>query len=121
MTRYSAEWEEAGKMFAFEYAGVKPDVLAVAKALGNGLPIGAFLTNEKAAVLVPGDHGSTYGGNPLVCAGASAVLDIFQNEGILENVNEVGAYLWKKLEEIRAKYPVIRDHRGKRADPGTGI
>ena len=100
-------------MFAFEYAGVKPDVLAVAKALGNGLPIGAFLTNEKAAVLVPGDHGSTYGGNPLVCAGASAVLDIFQNEGILENVNEVGAYLWKKLEEIRAKYPVIRDHRGK--------
>lgn len=103
----------SGKMFAFEYAGVKPDVLAVAKALGNGLPIGAFLTNEKAAVLVPGDHGSTYGGNPLVCAGASAVLDIFQNEGILENVNEVGAYLWKKLEEIRAKYPVIRDHRGK--------
>ena len=63
----------SGKMFAFEYAGVKPDVLAVAKALGNGLPIGAFLTNEKAAVLVPGDHGSTYGGNPLVCAGASAV------------------------------------------------
>ena len=103
----------SGKMFAFEYAGVKPDVLAVAKALGNGLPIGAFLTNEKAAVLVPGDHGSTYGGNPLVCAGASAVLDIFQNEGILENVNEVGAYLWEKLEEIRAKYPVIRDHRGK--------
>ena len=103
----------SGKMFAFEYAGVKPDVLAVAKALGNGLPIGAFLTNEKAAVLVSGDHGSTYGGNPLVCAGASAVLDIFQNEGILENVNEVGAYLWKKLEEIRAKYPVIRDHRGK--------
>ncbi len=103
----------SGKMFACQYAGVKPDVMTVAKALGNGLPVGAFVTNEKAAVLVPGDHGSTYGGNPLVCAGASAVLDIFEEDHILENVNEVGAYLWEKLEEIKEKYPVIRAHRGK--------
>lgn len=99
-------------MFACQKYGVKPDVMAVAKALGNGLPIGAFLTSEKAAVLVPGDHGSTYGGNPLVCAGASAVLDLFENENVLDNVNRVGAYLWEKLEGLKSKYPVIKDHRG---------
>ncbi|MCI8465696.1 MAG: aspartate aminotransferase family protein [Lachnospiraceae bacterium] len=102
----------SGKMFACQRAGVKPDVMAVAKALGNGLPIGAFLTTEKAAVLAPGDHGTTYGGNPLVCAGASAVLDIFEKEHILENVNRVGAYLWEKLKEFKEKYPKIRAHRG---------
>ena len=102
----------SGSMFACQKYGVKPDVMAVAKALGNGLPIGAFLTSEKAAVLVPGDHGSTYGGNPLVCAGASAVLDLFENENVLDNVNRVGAYLWEKLEGLKSKYPVIKDHRG---------
>lgn len=103
----------SGKMFASEYAGVKPDVMTVAKALGNGLPIGAFVTNEKAAVLVPGDHGSTYGGNPLVCAAASKVFDLFEEEHILENVNEMGTYLWERLEEVKANYPMVKDHRGK--------
>lgn len=104
----------SGKMFAHEYAGVKPDVMCVAKALGNGLPVGAFLTNDKAAVLVPGDHGTTYGGNPLVCAAANAVLDLFEELDIVANVNEVGAYLWEKLEEVKAKFPEkIKDHRGK--------
>ena len=103
----------SGKMFASQYAGVKPDVMTVAKALGNGLPVGAFLTTEKAAALVPGDHGSTYGGNPLVCAAANAVLDIFAEDHILDNVNEVGAYLWEKLEEVKADYPIVKDHRGK--------
>ena len=102
----------SGSMFACQKAGVRPDVMAVAKALGNGLPIGAFLTTEKAAVLVPGDHGTTYGGNPLVCAGASAVLDIFEKEHILDNVNRVGAYLWEKLEALKNQYPVVKDHRG---------
>ena len=102
----------SGNMFACQKYGVKPDVMAVAKALGNGLPIGAFLTTEKAAVLVPGDHGTTYGGNPLVCAGANAVLDIFEKEHILDNVNRVGAYLWEKLEAFKEKYPEIVDHRG---------
>lgn len=100
-------------MFACQHAGVQPDVMTVAKALGNGLPIGAFLTTEKAASLVPGDHGSTYGGNPLVCAGARAVLDIFESEDILGHVCEVGAYLWDKLELLREKYPIIKEHRGK--------
>ncbi len=103
----------SGSMFACQAAGVKPDVMTVAKALGNGLPVGAFLTTEKAAVLVPGDHGSTYGGNPLVCAGASTVLDIFAEGGILENVRTVGAYLWERLEEVREQYPQVKDHRGK--------
>ena len=103
----------SGRMFAHEYAGVKPDILTVAKALGNGLPIGAFLTNDKAAVLVPGDHGSTYGGNPLVCAGASAVLDIFEEDNITENAAKTGAYLWDRLEELMAATPKICDHRGK--------
>ncbi len=102
----------SGSMFACQKYGVKPDVMAVAKALGNGLPIGAFLTTEKAAVLVPGDHGTTYGGNPLVCAGASAVLDIFEKENILENVKRVGAYLWERLEALKDKYPQVKDHRG---------
>ena len=103
----------SGSMFACQAAGVKPDVMTVAKALGNGLPVGAFLTTEKAAVLVPGDHGSTYGGNPLVCAGASTVLDIFAEGDILENVRTVGAYLWERLEEVREQYPQVKDHRGK--------
>lgn len=102
----------SGKMFAHEWFGVKPDVLTVAKALGNGLPVGAFLTNEKAAALVPGDHGTTYGGNPLVCAAASKVFDIFEEENILENVGEVGAYLYEKLEELVDKYDFITAHRG---------
>ncbi len=103
----------SGKMFAHEYSGVKPDIMTVAKALGNGLPVGAFLTTEKAAALVPGDHGSTYGGNPLVCAAASKVFDLFEEEHILENVNEVGAYLYEKLDELAAKYDFITAHRGK--------
>lgn len=102
----------SGKMFAHEWFGVKPDVMTVAKALGNGLPVGAFLTNEKAAALVPGDHGTTYGGNPLVCAAAGKVFDIFEDENILDNVNEVGAYLYEKLEELVDKYDFITDHRG---------
>ena len=102
----------SGRMFAHEYAGVKPDVMTVAKALGNGLPIGAFLVNEKAAALVPGDHGTTYGGNPLVCAAADKVFDIFEEEHILENVNEVGAYLSEKLDELVNEYDFITAHRG---------
>jgi len=102
-----------GSLYAFEQYGVKPDVLTTAKALGCGVPVGAFLTTEKAAALVPGDHGSTYGGNPLVTAAVSAVLDIFEEEKITENVNKVGGYLYGKLEELTMKHPsVIAAHRG---------
>jgi acetylornithine/N-succinyldiaminopimelate aminotransferase len=102
-----------GTLYAFEQYGVKPDVLTTAKALGCGVPVGAFLTTEKAAALVPGDHGSTYGGNPLVTAAVSAVLDIFEEEKIIGNVKQSGAYLFEKLEELKAKFPnVIKAHRG---------
>ena len=104
----------SGKYFAWQYSGVKPDVLTVAKALGNGVPIGAFLTSGKGnTTLKPGDHGTTYGGNPFVCAAADAVLTIMEKDDILKNVNETGAYLKEKLEGLKAKHPHIVDIRGK--------
>lgn len=104
----------SGAMFAWQGYGVKPDVMTTAKALGNGVPIGAFLASGKAAsAMVPGDHGTTYGGNPLVCAAAAKVLDIFEQDHIVDHVNEIGAYLWKKLDELTAKYDCIKEHRGK--------
>lgn len=103
-----------GEMFAWQHYGVKPDVMTVAKALGNGVPIGAFLACGKAATaMVPGDHGTTYGGNPLVTAAAGAVLDIFEKRQITDHVKEVGAYLHEKLEELTEKYDIICGHRGR--------
>ena len=108
-----------GEMFAWQHYGVKPDVMTVAKALGNGVPIGAFLACGKAAtVMVPGDHGTTYGGNPLVTAAAGAVLDIFEKRQITDHVKEVGAYLYEKLEELTKKYDIICGHRGRRLIQG---
>ncbi len=101
-----------GAMFACQRYGVLPDVMTVAKALGNGVPVGAFLCNEKASSLKAGDHGSTYGGNPLVGAAASKVLDLYQSLHILDNVKQVGAYLGQKLEELAGKYEKIVEHRG---------
>ena len=104
----------SGAMFAWQDYGVKPDVMTTAKALGNGTPIGAFLACGKAATaMVPGDHGTTYGGNPLVCAAANAVLDVFEEKNIVGHVQEIGAYLWEKLEEIVAEYDCVIAHRGK--------
>lgn len=103
-----------GSMFAWQQYGVKPDVMTVAKALGNGVPVGAFLASGKAAsAMVPGDHGTTYGGNPLVTAAASAVLSIFEERGIADHVNSVGGYLWEKLEELAAQFDCITGHRGR--------
>lgn len=101
-----------GSMFACQSYDVKPDVMAIAKALGCGLPVGAFVCSEKASALAAGDHGSTYGGNPLVCAAANMVFEIFEEEHILENVQETGAYLYEKLEELKAEYSQIIAHRG---------
>ena len=87
--------------------------MTVAKALGCGLPIGAFLCKEKAAALEAGDHGSTYGGNPLVCAAASKILDIFRQDHILDHVKEAGAYLYDQLEQLKNRHQdKIVDHRG---------
>lgn len=102
-----------GKMFAHEHYGVKPDVMALAKALGCGIPVGAFLTNEKASVLVPGDHGTTYGGNPLATAAVSKVLDMFESMDVLSNVNTVSAYLEEQLENLMQEFDCVKAHRGK--------
>lgn len=102
-----------GTMYAYEQYGVVPDVLTTAKALGCGIPVGAFLVRGKAAdVLIAGDHGTTYGGNPLAGAAANVVFDLFKNNKILEKVTEVGAYLYGRLEEVKAKHDNILDHRG---------
>lgn len=104
----------SGAMFAWQDYGVKPDVMTTAKALGNGTPVGAFLACGKAATaMVPGDHGTTYGGNPLVCAAANAVLDVFKEKNIVGHVKEVGAYLYEKLEELAVEYDCVIAHRGK--------
>ena len=102
-----------GAMFAHELYEVKPDVMALAKALGCGVPVGAFVTAEKAShALVPGDHGTTYGGNPFAAAAVSKVFDLFESLNIVEHVREVGPYLYEKLEEMKEKYTKIKDHRG---------
>lgn len=101
-----------GAMFCWQNYGVKPDIMTVAKALGGGVPVGAFLCTEKAASMGPGDHGTTYGGNPLVCAAADKVLDIFEQDHILEHVREVGAYLYDCLEALVPQYECVTAHRG---------
>ena len=103
-----------GEMFAWQRFGIKPDVLASAKALGCGVPVGAFMMTEKVgqASLVAGDHGSTYGGNPFVCAAICKVLELFEKEHVLENVREVGVYLTEKLDQLVAKYDKIIERRG---------
>lgn len=104
----------SGSMFAWQQYGVRPDVMTVAKALGNGVPVGAFLASGAAArAMQPGDHGTTYGGNPLVCAAASKVLDIFEQDGIVDHVRQTGAYLWDRLEELMARHACIVAHRGR--------
>ena len=103
-----------GSMFAFEQYGIKPDILTVAKAVGCGVPVGAFLLSEKVAnaSLVPGDHGTTYGGNPLACAAVREVLSIFEEEKILENVNEVAPYLEAELKKLVDEYDFLVGERG---------
>ena len=101
-----------GTMFAFQKYGVQPDILLCAKALGCGVPVGAFVCNDKAASMTYGDHGTTYGGNPFVCAAVSEVFDIFKDEHIVEHVQEVGQYLWDQLESLKDKYEYIVEHRG---------
>ena len=103
----------SGSMFAWQHDGVKPEVMTVAKALGNGFPVGAFLACGKASTaMVPGDHGTTYGGNPFAGAAADAVLDIFEKEDILGKVNEIAPYLEETLDRIAAKYDCVKEHRG---------
>ena len=102
-----------GSMFAFQQYGVKPDILTVAKALGCGVPVGAFAaTEEVAKALVPGDHGTTYGGNPLACAAATKVFELFEKQHVLDNVREVSAYFEEKLDELVETIDVVVERRG---------
>ena len=104
----------SGSMFAWQEYGVKPDVMTVAKALGNGVPVGAFLACGKAAdAMKPGDHGTTYGGNPFVCRAADTVLRLFEERHILEHVRIMGTYLWERLEEFAGNHECVVGHRGK--------
>lgn len=103
-----------GSMFAYQQYGIEPDVVTTAKALGCGVPIGAFVANEKAmGVLVPGDHGTTYGGNPFSTAAAVKVLEIFEKDDIIGHVNEVAPYMFEKLNELAGQFDVIKEVRGK--------
>lgn len=103
-----------GAYFAFQRYGIKPDIMTTAKALGCGVPVGAFLTTEKVAQhsLTSGDHGTTYGGNPLACAAINVVLDLFEENHIIDNVKETGDYLAQKLDELAARYDSIETRRG---------
>ncbi len=105
----------SGYMFAWQEYGVKPDIMTTAKALGCGVPVGAFLMTEKVgqASLKAGDHGTTYGGNPLAGAAIVEVFRQYEERKITDHVKEVGAYLYEKLEEVKNANPVIVDHRGK--------
>lgn len=104
-----------GYYFAWQSYGVQPDVMTCAKALGCGVPVGAFVLGEKAAAasLVPGDHGTTYGGNPFVCAAVSKVFDIFEQDNTLAHVQELTPYLEEKLDALVDKYPIVAARRGK--------
>ena len=104
-----------GKMFTYQHYGVKPDIMTSAKALGCGVPVGAFAAvKEVADAMCPGDHGTTYGGNPLATAAVCKVFEIFEKDGILNHVNEIAPYLKDKLNTLKDKFPdKIKDVRGK--------
>ncbi|VAW51818.1 Acetylornithine aminotransferase [hydrothermal vent metagenome] len=102
-----------GKWFAFQHNGIQPDVMTLAKALGNGVPIGACLANKKAGeVFQPGNHASTFGGNPLMCATASTVIDIIQSENLQKNADEMGEYILSAFKDKLEKLDGVREIRG---------
>ncbi len=103
-----------GQMFAWQHYGVKPDIMTSAKALGCGVPVGAFLMTEQAAQksLAPGDHGTTYGGNPLAGAAVSKVFDLFESMQLLEHVRSVSVYLEKRLDELVKEQDCLKGRRG---------
>lgn len=103
----------SGKWFAIEHWGVEPDIICTSKALASGLPLGACIAKSKVMDWVPGSHASTFGGNPLSCVAASAVIDVIKEEKLLENANKQGAYIMKRLNELKEKSEIIGDVRGK--------
>lgn len=118
-----------GRWFAYQHYGVKPHILSLAKALGGGVAIGAMLAREEVASgFQPGDHASTFGGNPLACAAGVAAMTAMDEEQVITNAREMGSYFIKKLAALAAKYPLIKEIRGKGLmvgvhlnRPGAGI
>ena len=104
-----------GSMYAWQEYGVEPDIMTTAKALGCGVPVGAFVLNEKTAnaTLVPGDHGTTYGGNPFACVAVTKVFELFEKNHIVDHVNELTPYLEKRLDKLVEKYDFLSARRGK--------
>jgi acetylornithine/N-succinyldiaminopimelate aminotransferase len=102
-----------GSLFAYEQYGVEPDIMTLAKGLGSGVAIGAILAKDKASVFVPGEHGSTFGGNPLACAAGYATLKFIIDNDISGKVKTVGNYLIQGLAKLKAKFPFITDVRGR--------
>jgi len=102
-----------GKLFAYQHFAIEPDVLTMAKSLGGGIPIGAFaVKREFCSVLQPGSHGSTFGGNPVACAAAIAVINAIQEENLLENASLMGQYFRSKLDGLKTRFDCIREVRG---------
>jgi acetylornithine/N-succinyldiaminopimelate aminotransferase len=103
-----------GKLFAHEWAGITPDVMSIAKGMAGGFPMGAVLAREHVAkALVPGSHGTTFGGNPLACAAGNAVLDVILAEGFLDRLDDTARHLWRGLVALTARYPsVFSEARG---------
>jgi acetylornithine/N-succinyldiaminopimelate aminotransferase len=102
-----------GPLFAYQDSGVEPDVITLAKGLGGGVPVAAILAKERAAVFTPGDHGSTYGGNPLMTAVAHAVVRYMLDNDMPRHVERIGGYLAARLEALQKTHPVVREVRGK--------
>ncbi|HDQ04870.1 MAG TPA: acetylornithine transaminase [Deltaproteobacteria bacterium] len=103
-----------GKLFAYEHAGIEPDIMTLAKALGNGFPVGAMLATDKIAEsFTPGNHASTFGGNPLAMAAAYATVKIMLEESIIDNCRKVGAYFLEQLKKLQLKHKIINEVRGK--------
>lgn len=104
-----------GSMFAWQEYGVRPDILTMAKAIGNGIPVGAFAVTEQVAAhsMKPGDHGTTYGGNPLACMAVKKVVEIFEKKKIVEHVRKIAPYLTKRLDELVEEMDCVTERRGK--------
>lgn len=110
-----------GTLWVYEQYGIQPDIMTLAKGLAGGVPIGATLATDKAAVFVPGEHGSTFGGNPLACATAIAVLNTIVEQNLPQQAMRLGGYLTRKIEALREKYPLIKEVRGKGLMIGVGL
>ena len=104
-----------GSMFTWQSYGIRPDIMSMAKAIGSGIPVGAFAMTEEIArySLEPGDHGTTYGGNPLACTAVSKTIEIFEKKNLVAHVQELGAYLTEKLEELKSECDCVKAVKGK--------